>query len=68
MRGHYILSLSAEQREKPEEIKECQEDLASAQELRTYLQGYVDCVQMLEHMGVLKENNGLKWMEKMDLH
>ena len=32
-----------EQREKLEEIKECQEDFSSAQELRAYIQGYVDC-------------------------
>ena len=53
--------LSAEQREKLEEIKECQEDLSSAQELRAYIQGYVDCVQALSHMGLLKENKNLKW-------
>lgn len=38
-------TLSIEQREKAEKIKECQENFASAQELRAYIQGYVDCVQ-----------------------
>lgn len=52
---------SAEQKEKLEVIKECQEDFASAQELRAYIQGYVDCVQVLHYMGLLKENEGLKW-------
>ena len=56
-----------EQREKLEEVKECQEDFASAQELRAYIQGYVDCVQALYHMGLLKENEGLEWVEKMDI-
>lgn len=61
-------TFSVEQREKAEEIKECQEDFASAQELRAYIQGYVDCVQALYHMGLLKENERLKWAEKMDRH
>ena len=61
----FLETLSAEQREKLEEIKECQEDFASAQELRSYIQGCVDCVQALYHMGLLKENEGLKWAEKM---
>lgn len=60
-------TLSAGQREKAEEMKECQEDLASAQEKRAYIQGYADCIQVLYHMGILKENEGLKWAEKMDL-
>lgn len=60
-------TLSAEQREKLEEIKECQEDLSSAQELRAYIQGYVDCVQTLYHIGLLKEDEGLKWAKKMDV-
>lgn len=60
-------TLSAEQKEKLEEIKECQEDFASAQELRAYIQGYVDCVQALYHIGILKENEGLKWVEKTNI-
>lgn len=60
-------TLSEGQREKLEEMKECQEDLASAQEKRAYIQGYADCIQVLYHMGILKENEGLKWAEKMDL-
>lgn len=58
---NFLETLPVEQREKAEEIKECQEDFASAQELRAYIQGYVDCVQALYHMGLLKENEGLKW-------
>lgn len=34
-------------------------------ELRAYIQGYVDCVQMLEHMGLLKKNKELKWTERI---
>lgn len=63
----FLETLSAKQREKLEEIKECQEDFASAQELRTYIQGYVDCVQALHYVGLLKENEGLRWAEKMDV-
>ena len=54
--------------EKAEEMKERLEDFASAQEKRAYIQGYADCVQALYHMGLLKENEGLKWAEKMDVH
>ena len=34
---------------------------------RAYIQGYADCVQALYHMGLLKENEGLKWAEKIDV-
>ena len=63
----FLEILSAEQREKLEEMKECQEDFSSAQELRAYIQGYVDCMQVLYHMGILKENEGLRCAEKMDV-
>lgn len=63
----FLGTLPIEQRECVEEIKECQEDFASTQELRAYIQGYADCVQALYHMGLLKENEGLKWVEKMDV-
>lgn len=56
----FLETLSTEQRENLEEIKECQEDFSSAQELRAYIQGYVDCVQALYHMGLLNENKELK--------
>lgn len=59
----FLETLSAEQREKLEEIKECQEDFSSAQELRAYIQGYVDCVQALCHMGLLKENEKIRWLQ-----
>ena len=59
--GFSLETLSVEQKEKVEEIKGCQEDFASAQELRAYIQGYADCVQALHHMGLLKENKGIKW-------
>ena len=62
----FLETLSVEQRKKAEEIQECQDDLSSAQEKRAYIQGYVDCVQVLHHMGLLKENEGLKWAEKMN--
>ena len=58
----FLETLSAEQREKAEEMKECQEDLVSVQEKRAYIQGYVDCIQVLYHMDILKENNNLKYM------
>ena len=48
-------------------MKECMEDFASAQEKRAYIQGYADCIQMLFHMGLLKENEGMKWADKMEL-
>ena len=35
------------------------------QEKRAYIQGYADCVQALYHMGLLKENEGLQWREKL---
>jgi len=48
-------------------MKERLEDFASAQEKRAYIQGYADCVQALYNMGLLKENEGLKWAEKTDI-
>ncbi|MCM1305286.1 MAG: hypothetical protein NC305_16855 [Lachnospiraceae bacterium] len=63
----FLDSLSAENREQAEDMKECLEIFASEQERRSYMQGYVDCVQILYHMGLLKESEGLKWAEKMDL-
>ena len=63
----FLETLPEGQREKAEEMKECLEDFASAQEKRAYIQGYADCVQVLYHMGLLKENEGLKWAEKMEL-
>lgn len=60
---NFLETLPIEQREKAEKIKECKEDFASAQELRAYIQGYVDCVQALYHMGILKGNDGVKWTQ-----
>lgn len=59
-------SLSAEDRERVEDMKECLEIYASEQEQRGYMQGYVDCVQVLYHMGLLNENGEMKWVEKME--
>lgn len=64
----FLETLPAGEQEKAEEMKECLEGFASAQEKRAYIQGYVDCVQALYHTGVLKDNEGLKWAEKMDVH
>lgn len=64
----FLGTLSEGQQEKAEEMKECLEDFASAQEKRAYIQGYADCIQMLYHMGLLKENEGLRWAEKMEMH
>ena len=44
------------------------QEKASAQEKRAYIQGYADCIQVLFHVGLLKENEDLKWAEKMDVH
>lgn len=55
----FLETLSEGRREKAEEMKECLEDFASAQEKRAYIQGYADCVQVLYHMGILKENGEL---------
>lgn len=63
----FLETLPAGEQERAEEMKERLEDFASAQEMRAYIQGYADCVQALYHMGILKENEGLKWAEKMDL-
>ena len=63
----FLETLPAEGQEKAEEMKECLEDFASAQEKCAYIQGYADCVQALYHMGLLKENEGLKWAEKPDV-
>ena len=59
----FLETISEEQREKVEEMKECLEDFASAQEKRAYIQGYADCIQVLFHMGLLKDNEELKWMK-----
>lgn len=64
----FLETLPAGEQEGAEEMKERLEDFASAQEMRAYIQGYADCVQALYHMGLLKENEGLKWAEKMDVH
>lgn len=61
----FLGTLSEEQQEKAEEMKDCLENFASAQEKRAYIQGYADCIQVLYHMGLLKENEGLQWMSKM---
>ena len=64
----FLKTLSAEQQNQAEKMKDCLEDFASVQERRAYIQGYADCIQVLFHMGLLKENEGLKWAEKMDVH
>lgn len=63
----FLESFSADEQEKAEEMKERLEDFASAQEKRAYIQGYVDCVQALYHMGLLKENPHLKWKNETDI-
>ena len=64
----FLETLTAGEQERAEEMKERLEDFSSAQEKRAYIQGYADCIQVLFHMGLLKENEGLKWAEKMDGH
>lgn len=48
-------------------MKKRLENFASVQKNRAYIQGYADCVQALCHMGLLKESEGLKWAEKLDV-
>ena len=38
-----------------EDIKDCLEEYSSALELRSYLQGYVDSIQILSAMGLLNK-------------
>ena len=64
----FLETLPAGEQEKAEEMKERLEDFSSAQEKRAYIQGYVDCIQVLFHMGFLKENEGLKWAGKMQMN
>ena len=63
----FLYTLSRKDREQVEVMKECLEIYASEREKRSYMQGYVDCVQVLYHMGLLKKNEKLKWIEKMDV-
>ena len=63
----FLETLPTGEHEKAEEMKEQLEDFASAQEKHAYIQGYADCVQALYHMGLLKENEGLKWAKEMDV-
>lgn len=55
-REDFLETLPVEQRKKLGEIKECQKNFVKAQELRAYIQGYVDCVQALYYMGIIKRN------------
>ena len=64
----FLETLPVGEQEKAEEMKERLEDFSSTQEKRAYIQGYVDCIQVLFHMGLLKENEGLKWAEKMQMN
>lgn len=52
----FVDTLSDEDREQVEDMKECLEIYSSEQERRSYMQGYVDCVQVLAKMGLLKDN------------
>lgn len=56
----WLETLSESDRGKAEEMKDCLEAFSSAQGKRAYMQGYVDCVQVLSHMGLLKRNEKLK--------
>lgn len=59
-------SLSECEKKQLEEYLELQENLASAQEKRAYIQGYVDCVQILFHIGLLKEKENLNGLKLFD--
>lgn len=51
---NWLESLKVEDQAIAEDMKECLEDYASALELRSYLQGYVDCIQILSSIGLIK--------------
>ncbi len=50
----WLASLSERDRTRMEEMKDCMEEYQSAHALRSYIQGYVDCVQVLYQIGLLK--------------
>lgn len=53
---NWFESLKKEDRAVAKDMKNCLEDYASALELRSYLQGYVDCIQILSSIGLLKKS------------
>lgn len=52
----YLESLPEPDRERIEEYLDCMDEMISRSEQRAYVQGYVDCVQVLGKLGLLKEN------------
>lgn len=54
---NWLERLKEEDRAVAKDMKECLEDYASALELRSYLQGYVDCIQILSSIGLLKKSD-----------
>lgn len=55
-----LAALPSDTAESLQEIKECLEDYTSETEKRAYVQGYVDCVQVLHSLGLLKGNPRLQ--------
>ena len=53
----WLERLSDEDKGIAEDMKECLEEYSSAQVFRSYLQGYVDCIQILSGMGLLKKSD-----------
>ncbi len=53
----WLEGLSNENKGIAEDMKECLEEYSSAQVLRSYLQGYVDCIQILSGMGLFKKSD-----------
>lgn len=53
---NWLESLKKEDRVVAKDMKNCLEDYASALELRSYLQGYVDCIQILSSIGLIKKS------------
>lgn len=51
----WLEGLGDEDKEIAEDMKDCLEEYSSAQELRSYLQGYVDSIQILSAMGLLNK-------------
>lgn len=53
----WLDGLSKEDRAIAEDMKECLEEYSSAHELRSYVQGYVDCMQILSTIGLLRKSD-----------
>ena len=53
----WMATLTEKDKRQAEDMKECLEAFASAMEQRSYIQGCVDCVQILSKIGLLKKTD-----------